>query len=99
MENKILTDLQSSWKLNGYCWEWTGARNGCGYGTLGKYLVHRLSYALFKSNFRRQQFICHHCDNRICYNPGHLYEGDYRSNGRDAAIRRRTYQNRLYKAA
>lgn len=32
---------------------------------------------------------CHHCDNRACCNPWHLYRGTRLDNGRDASVRGR----------
>jgi hypothetical protein len=81
--------LETSWKQNGKCWEWTGPRNKQGYGLLKGKTVHRISYALFISDFRVGSYICHTCDNPICYNPDHLYEGDAKTNGADAKRRNR----------
>jgi hypothetical protein len=34
-------------------------------------------------------FVCHTCDNEWCFNPLHLYQGNYHSNRRDAIDRGR----------
>jgi len=35
------------------------------------------------------KYACHHCDNRRCVNPAHIYEGGPASNGQDKAVRGR----------
>ncbi len=78
------------------CVEWTGPRNGKGYGqtvTFGAASdvprgAHRL--ALFLANGGRLTdglLVCHRCDNPPCCNPAHLYEGTPKQNGRDRAER------------
>lgn len=95
---RFKSKLESGWVLKNQCWEWTGKLNGGRYGVLENVLVHRLSYALFVGNFKKTSFICHHCDNTKCYRPDHLYEGNYKTNGEDAARRKRTSGGRsLYK--
>lgn len=75
------------------CWNWSGALDSHGYGQLynGKTyeLVHRLSWRLHRGPIPRRKFICHHCDNKICVNPLHLYVGDHKTNMRDRTIRKR----------
>ena len=91
--------LETGWRANGYCWEWNGARNSGGYGLFKGFLVHRLAYAVFKHDFQKNYFVCHNCDNPICYNPSHLYLGDSKTNGLDAAQRRRIKSNSIYAAS
>ena len=78
--DRLKTILEEGWVANGNCWEWTGSLDGSGYGLFESHRVHRLSFAIFRHNFRKGSFICHNCDNPRCYNPGHFYEGDYKSN-------------------
>ena len=63
------------------CWEWSipfstpyPSWRGC--------FVHQLSYAIAYNN-ADYNTICHHCDNKKCINPAHLYNGDAKSNNRD----------------
>lgn len=69
------------------CWTWTGA--GSNYGVFwldGKNAsAHRVSHWL--ATRESPEMVCHHCDNKKCVNPSHLYSGDSFSNGKDAADR------------
>ncbi len=79
------------------CWEWTGATSR-GYGTLRvgssatgtrrKILAHRYSLELALGR-EPTGMVLHHCDNRRCVRPDHLYEGTSEDNMRDAYDRRR----------
>ncbi len=70
------------------CWEWGGAKNSRGYGAVeikGKMVyTHRLAASLFLG-FDLSSNLCvlHHCDNRLCWNPHHLFVGTQQDNTLD----------------
>ena len=72
------------------CWEWQGYQYK-GYGQLGhnykKYWVHRAAYQEYVGPLVKGMMICHKCDNPICINPDHLYQGTALDNNRDRAER------------
>jgi len=74
------------------CWEWQKCKNA-GYGLITyrgeKWRSHRLSYVLTNGAIPGDMWILHHCDNRSCVNPDHLYIGTAIENGRDTAERNR----------
>src|SRR5579872_3063658 len=70
------------------CWNWTGSTNGRGYGQTTfhqKYiLVHRLAAILWlKFDPVSGLNVLHSCDNRLCFNPKHLFFGTDLDNIRD----------------
>ena len=77
----------------GYCWEWTGSTNKDGYGTfrLGKKIIlaHRYSF-MVANNKQPNDCILHRCDNPLCVNPHHLYDGSHKDNMHD--IRKSGYR-------
>lgn len=86
------------------CWEWLGACNNTGYGTVawgGKvYTAHRVAAWLHglvdsKSSPKSKStssHVLHKCDNRKCCNPNHFFLGSYRDNQLDAYAKKRREQ-------
>jgi len=79
------------------CWPWTkGISLSTGYGAMkvnGKRIdSHRYALSLKLGRPVRRGFLaCHTCNNRICCNPKHLYEGTHKSNVEDAIRAGRLY--------
>lgn len=88
------------------CWEWQGALNPRGYGQfrhegqmrqahrwiLGKELGTPLRW-----DAEAREEACHHCDNRSCVNPAHLYVGSHQDNMQDCVRRgRHTQANKTH---
>jgi hypothetical protein len=47
------------------------------------YRLHRFSYKFLVGFYNENNLICHTCDNKECFNPGHLFEGTHIDNMKD----------------
>jgi hypothetical protein len=76
------------------CWNWLLSLNMHGYGQAShkgqRWSSHRLMFQLMHPRMSLVgKTICHHCDNRACINPEHLYAGTPMTNMHDMISRGR----------
>lgn len=75
------------------CWEWIGAIFVTGYGAFSfngsPAKAHRIAWRLTNGEIPDGKMVCHHCDNRKCVRPDHLFLGGALENNRDMTIKER----------
>lgn len=76
------------------CWEWQASLHTSGYGRfkLSSYRTanaNRIALVIQTGADRLDRMALHHCDNRKCCNPHHLYWGTHTDNMQDAVRRNR----------
>lgn len=69
------------------CWGWSGEKNSRGYARISRngrrILAHRFSWELHYGLITPGLCVLHHCDNRSCVRPDHLFLGTFSDNNLD----------------
>ena len=87
------------------CWVWPRSLNPVtGYGQLSEWVngkrllhtAHRIAFKAFYGEIPEGKFVCHSCDNRACFNPGHLFSGTQSDNMRDMVAKGRFVKGVAY---
>ena len=78
------------------CWPWHAAIDKDGYGRFElpghrQATVHRFAYELAIGPIPEGRSVLHHCDNRSCVRPDHLFVGTHTDNMQDAKRKGRKY--------
>lgn len=76
------------------CFVWQGPKTSKGYPMMThrgyQTSGHRIAYMLtYKVELGREQFVCHRCDERRCWNPEHMFIGDTAENQQDSIAKKR----------
>lgn len=74
---------------SGDCWEWQACRSN-GYGSFDKKRAHRICWELTFGSIPDGFDVLHHCDNKACVRPNHLFLGTNGDNNRDRATKGRS---------
>lgn len=77
MRGKIMVSISPNETNGTVCWEWAGATNSSGYGSVtnghgGTHLTHRASYELLIGKIANGLTIDHLCLNKLCVNTDHM---------------------------
>ncbi len=75
------------------CWNYNLNRDKAGYGMSSyrrqRLRIHRVSWIVFRGEIPKNSCVLHHCDNKSCCNPDHLFLGSHKENSEDMVKKNR----------
>ena len=75
------------------CWNWTASKSSNTYGSFQyknhSIRAHRMAWILAYGPIPNNLYVLHHCDNRLCCNPTHLFLGTQADNIKDCVKKNR----------
>jgi len=92
-------DIKHEIREGSDCHWWTGALMASGYGSFRinndrTQFSHRFAYERAFGEIPKGLLICHHCDNKLCVNPDHLFAGTQKDNMDDMYAKGRGHKAR-----
>tara|TARA_R110000868_G_scaffold194354_1_gene439769 strand:+ start:3620 stop:4162 length:543 start_codon:yes stop_codon:yes gene_type:complete len=87
--NNYVVSVSGCWEYQGYIHRGYGSAKLLLNGSRCHLKAHRLAYYYHYNLDPAPLLVCHHCDNRRCVNPKHLYIGTHEDNMNDVVVRGR----------
>lgn len=82
------------------CWNWAGSRSGSGYGQFWNGQRNIPAHWFLLTSYPPEgQEACHHCDNKLCVRPSHIFIGSRSDNMQDMLAKGRDNKQARTRAA